>query len=673
MEEDINIKKDLKNAQLLSKKNVESYFFGEKTVGGKKTGEKCLIVGVEAKEIEGDLSEQDIIPKEINGIKTDVIQVPKMFAFEYCGDGGNEKSPSNFNPNGACEGHAYDKNQPFSCIPGGISIGTQDRSSAGTLGYTFLNESNQLVGLTNNHVIGTDVYDPSLEDSIEYTVGVLGGKFSFISADGNFYTGAPLFNDQVLPRIEAGRKYVFKSTSALSNHPFILTSSSSGGSNNSNLAITEVKITRDSDGLVLYENGSEQNSSGRVNPELKDNETLEFIYTSGSYSDLYYQCNAHENMGNKIEVIFFGVPFCCSSNKTSSDIEYTDGIINNINKNRVGINIESPSSLDDYLGKRQVIGVVEKSHKLKFNHPSNSYLSEQPVNKIDASTINYGNDVLATYKIKNITSTPTSSSNALPGQKVFKSGRTTGTTPQDINNSTCEIISTSWTGNVYYCSGSSPSIQHRATFEDIIIYFQTGSWFSDAGDSGSVVLTRTSDQDQIIGLHFAGFTFNDDPSSHDFHSGINSYGLACKIGNVKTSLSISDWNGKRSISSTSLSIGESLSLCGDCYDVVESSGKIAEVLTTGEKSKFSSSSECNNIFSKPNSILTQDATAGSNEIYIYIGDIDIFKISNNITINPGKSNEETVLIGSINSSTGRIQLSSNLLNNHTTSSFVVKN
>jgi len=71
-----------------------------------------------------------------------------MFAFEYCGDGGNGQSPSNFNPKGACEGHAYDKNQPFSCIPGGISIGTQDRNSAGTLGYTFLNESNQLHTVT---------------------------------------------------------------------------------------------------------------------------------------------------------------------------------------------------------------------------------------------------------------------------------------------------------------------------------------------------------------------------------------------------------------------------------------------------------------------------------------------------------------------------------------------
>ena len=64
----------VKEANLLDKKNVESFFPGIKISKGNTTGEKCIIVGVSKKEIKNNLSANDLIPENINGIKTDVLK-----------------------------------------------------------------------------------------------------------------------------------------------------------------------------------------------------------------------------------------------------------------------------------------------------------------------------------------------------------------------------------------------------------------------------------------------------------------------------------------------------------------------------------------------------------------------------------------------------------------------
>ena len=107
------------------------------------------------------MSVDDLIPESINGIATDVIEVPKMYAFSSCSSGKDLMSPSSYLANG-CEGHSYDKSgKPYKCIPGGSSIGPSNQNIAGTLGFFALNKNKELVGVTNNHVMGTQVYDPS--------------------------------------------------------------------------------------------------------------------------------------------------------------------------------------------------------------------------------------------------------------------------------------------------------------------------------------------------------------------------------------------------------------------------------------------------------------------------------------------------------------------------------
>ena len=297
-------------------------------------------------------------------------------------------------------------------------------------------------------------------------------------------------------------------------------------------------------------------------------------------------------------------------------------------------------------------------------------MGEQPVNRIDASTIDFNENVLPTFKLQNLKDTPTSSSSVSTGQKVFKSGRTTGVTPQNWQDSSCTVLSTTWHGNVNYCPNID-SVQHKASFEDIVIYYNEGSWFSDAGDSGSVVLSSFGDQAKIIGLHFAGYTYNSDPSTESAHSGIKSFGLSCKIDNVKSLMNISDWSGKRFISTTDTNVDNTLSLCGDCYKVQGSDSiKVAKVNDSFVKSTFNNTADCINTFKQPYSILTTDSDFGVNYIKIFNGDANLFKPTDLIRINPGLENEEDIQVGSV-ATDGTIILTKNLTYSHKEGSFVI--
>ena len=62
-------------AQLLARQNVVGVALGTKSVGGRDTGERALTVLVESK-MPGDLlSEDDRVPGELDGVRTDVQQV----------------------------------------------------------------------------------------------------------------------------------------------------------------------------------------------------------------------------------------------------------------------------------------------------------------------------------------------------------------------------------------------------------------------------------------------------------------------------------------------------------------------------------------------------------------------------------------------------------------------
>lgn len=683
----------IKKERLLDKKNVSGYFVGEKTKNGKKTGEEAIVVTVSSKLNVSELKDEDLIPETINGKKTDVIIVPKMTPQilglrelpgisnygSFCGDGSGNPCPPN----------VYDRDLPFSCVPGGISISIDDQGGAGTLGGNFLDESNNAVGLTNAHVSGIEPYVPSLESDVNYSIGISGSNITFLSEDNNFYLKPTFSLDDdkefvagQLPKIEAGRKYIFTGTTALDNHPFILTSSSVGGTLSG--AITNVKIINNVTDEVLYENGLEKNGSGKTTPELKNQERMEFVYDPAqSYSSLYYQCSRHTGMGNEVLVMFYGIPYCHSTNKSKNSPEYTDAILDSISHDRASLNVRvvNPAPMDDSLSVRHQIGVVGKTVKIKFNHQHNDQPSlSQPINTVDAALINYNDTVVPIPKLRGLTNQPTrnydpnyTSHTLQTADLVYKTGRTTGVTPHSSEEA--YVLATDYTVSINYCAAGT-SIQERADFENVLLYFQesaVGSRFSAAGDSGSLILASLFLIDKVVGLHFAGGSSIDPATGNLIYSGIG-----CKIEEVEAALGISQWDGQRCISSSDIEETEGFSICGDCYRVEGNTNgvKIAEVDLANlneplnKEREFSSGSDCANIFNKPLSNLVVPVSANQRDVIIFDEDISVFSISDSIRLSPGTDIEEDLIIGSI-SPNGTIVVTTNLLNSHPEGAFVI--
>ena len=172
--------KETNKRSLLSKKNVVSVGVGFKHVGGHRTDEVCVVVGVSKKVCESKLGIKNIIPKTVGCSKTDVVEVGDIKALEN-----------------------VDKRRP---APGGISIGHVD-ITAGTLGC-LVTKDNEIFILSNNHVLANSnsaspgdpilqpgPFDGGNEDTDQ--IGVL-EEFSEINfGQGGGGTGSP-FLDLIL-------------------------------------------------------------------------------------------------------------------------------------------------------------------------------------------------------------------------------------------------------------------------------------------------------------------------------------------------------------------------------------------------------------------------------------------------------------------------------------------
>jgi len=132
---------------LFQKKNVVGYGFGEKITGGINTGIPCLTVMVSKKLLPLMLTKQDLVPKEIDGRPTDVIETGEIRALQS-------------------------RTERWRPAPGGVSIGHY-QITAGTLGSVVIdNETESRVILSNNHVlansndatIGDPIYQPGPYD-----------------------------------------------------------------------------------------------------------------------------------------------------------------------------------------------------------------------------------------------------------------------------------------------------------------------------------------------------------------------------------------------------------------------------------------------------------------------------------------------------------------------------
>jgi len=130
---------------LLSKPNVVACGVGYKETSGVITDEPAVIVSVERKVPTAQLAPQDLVPRTVEEVKTDVVEVGKIKAWQSIPSAGAEPR---------------DKWRP---APGGVSIGHVD-ITAGTLGC-LVTRGGEVFILSNNHVLA-DVNRARLGDPI---------------------------------------------------------------------------------------------------------------------------------------------------------------------------------------------------------------------------------------------------------------------------------------------------------------------------------------------------------------------------------------------------------------------------------------------------------------------------------------------------------------------------
>ena len=126
--EEIKMVKERHEASMMAKKNVVGVGIGYKETKGVKTDRLALVVMVSKKVAAEELREGDVIPAEIEGVTTDVIEVGEIVALQA----------------------STDRWRP---APGGVSIG-HFKITAGTLGALVRDaETDEILILSNNHVM----------------------------------------------------------------------------------------------------------------------------------------------------------------------------------------------------------------------------------------------------------------------------------------------------------------------------------------------------------------------------------------------------------------------------------------------------------------------------------------------------------------------------------------
>jgi len=123
---------------LLKKKNVLAVGLGYKTKDGLNTGKLSIVCSVEKKLPVSEISKKDLVPAEIEGILTDVVETGKLKALRE-----NRAFPYN-----DFKKARTDRWRP---APGGVSIG-HENITAGTLGC-LVKKKGEIFILSNNHVL----------------------------------------------------------------------------------------------------------------------------------------------------------------------------------------------------------------------------------------------------------------------------------------------------------------------------------------------------------------------------------------------------------------------------------------------------------------------------------------------------------------------------------------
>ena len=80
LNEQIKKAKDKYTDKILSYKGVVGIGIGYKTINGKETAQLSIVISVKKKKPLNELKENEIIPEELDGIKTDVREVGEIRA-----------------------------------------------------------------------------------------------------------------------------------------------------------------------------------------------------------------------------------------------------------------------------------------------------------------------------------------------------------------------------------------------------------------------------------------------------------------------------------------------------------------------------------------------------------------------------------------------------------------
>lgn len=124
----------LHEASLFARANVLGLAVAHKVVGGRETDERCVVVYVERKRPEADLRARDIVPKEIDGVRTDVVETGRFLA------------------RSVMTAPVLERTARVRPAPGGVSVG-HERVTAGTLGVLARRTRGGTVILSNNHIL----------------------------------------------------------------------------------------------------------------------------------------------------------------------------------------------------------------------------------------------------------------------------------------------------------------------------------------------------------------------------------------------------------------------------------------------------------------------------------------------------------------------------------------
>src|SRR5438445_411754 len=131
--DDVRAAKAAKEAAIFARANVVGVAIGNKSIRGRETDERCIVVFVEAKRPEAELRRWDVVPKAFGGIRTDIVETGRFHALEMA--------------------QAVDlgRTRRIRPVPGGVSIG-HIQITAGTLGVLARRNGRPVI-LSNNHVL----------------------------------------------------------------------------------------------------------------------------------------------------------------------------------------------------------------------------------------------------------------------------------------------------------------------------------------------------------------------------------------------------------------------------------------------------------------------------------------------------------------------------------------